>query len=91
MTDRENEQNSLLAEQERINNACDAVGATLSALTRLSVELEQLVSTTSDPDLRAIDYQRLAEVTGELRDLRSALLGKREQAERLRDLLSHTP
>jgi hypothetical protein len=70
--------------------ACDTIGATLDALTNLSIELQRLVHSTDNEDVRAVNFNRLAEVTAELRDLQSALLGRQEYAQRCRELLAGT-
>jgi hypothetical protein len=70
------------------DTVCDAIGATLVALTNLSIELERLVRSTDNEDVRAVDFGRLADVTAELRDLQSALLGKQEHAQRCHELLA---
>lgn len=70
------------------DTVCDAIGATLVALTNLSIELERLVRSTDNEDVRAVDFIRLADVTAELRDLQSALLGKQEYEQRCRELLT---
>lgn len=72
------------------DTVCDALGATLAALANLSIELERLVHSTDNEDVRAVDFTRLADVTAELRDLQSALLGKQEHAQRCRELLAKT-